>query len=62
MTMRTISAAAGVLLSAPAFAHFILMSPDSWIEANALGDPQKALPCGTSDITAGKPTPPPNYC
>jgi hypothetical protein len=52
----TLCAAAGVLLSAPAFAHFILMSPDSWIEANALGDPQKALPCGTSDITAGKPT------
>jgi hypothetical protein len=45
-----------LLAAAPASAHFILMSPDSWIEANALGDPQKALPCGTSEITAGKPT------
>ncbi len=45
-----------LFVAAPAWAHFILVSPDSWIEANALGDPQKALPCGTSEITAGAPT------
>jgi hypothetical protein len=36
-----------------ASAHFILMAPDSWIEANPLGDPQKAAPCGTSEKTKG---------
>jgi hypothetical protein len=49
-------ASAIALVAAPASAHFILMAPDSWIEANVLGDPQKAAPCGTSAITAGKPT------
>jgi hypothetical protein len=49
--------ASAVLLTAgPAAAHFILVAPDSWIEANVLGDPQKAAPCGTSEITAGTPT------
>lgn len=45
-----------LLAVAPASAHFILVAPDSWIEANVLGDPQKAAPCGTSAITAGTPT------
>jgi hypothetical protein len=45
-----------LLAAAPASAHFILVAPDSWIEANVLGDPQKAAPCGTSAITAGTPT------
>ncbi len=47
---------AALFVAAPASAHFILVSPDSWIEANVLGDPQKAAPCGTSEITAGTPT------
>lgn len=51
-----ICAAGALLVAAPASAHFILMAPDSWIEANMLGDPQKAAPCGTSEITAGTPT------
>jgi hypothetical protein len=51
-----ICASAIALVAAPASAHFILMAPDSWIEANPLGDPQKAAPCGTSEVTAGKPT------
>lgn len=45
-----------LLAAAPASAHFILVAPDSWIEANVLGDPQKAAPCGTSDLTKGVPT------
>jgi hypothetical protein len=39
-----------------ASAHFILVSPDSWIVANQLGDPQKAAPCGTSEKTKGQET------
>lgn len=42
--------------AAPAYAHFILVAPDAWVEVNVLGDPQKAAPCGTSDITSGTPT------
>lgn len=49
-------ASAVMLAAGPASAHFILLSPDAWIETSQLGDPQKAAPCGTSDITAGKPT------
>ncbi len=49
-------AAAALLVAAPASAHFILLAPDSWIEANVLGDPQKAAPCGTSEMTKGAPT------
>ena len=45
-----------VLAAAPASAHFVLLAPDAWIEANVLGDPQKAGPCGTSEITSGSPT------
>ncbi len=48
--------AAAVLVAAPASAHFILVAPDAWVEVNVLGDPQKAAPCGTSDITKGTPT------
>src|SRR5262245_48590527 len=48
--------ALAVLTAAPASAHFILLAPDSWIEANVLGDPQKAAPCGTSATTSGTPT------
>ncbi len=45
-----------VASAAPAFAHFILVTPDAWVEVNVIGDPQKAAPCGTSDITKGTPT------
>jgi hypothetical protein len=45
-----------LLAVAPASAHFILVAPDSWIEANQLGDPQKAAPCGTSELTKGTAT------
>ena len=45
-----------ILGAAPASAHFILLAPDAWVEVNVLGDPQKAAPCGTSDITKGTPT------
>jgi hypothetical protein len=57
---RSISALIGVsalvLAASPASAHFILVAPDAWVEVNVLGDPQKAAPCGTSDITKGTPT------
>jgi hypothetical protein len=45
-----------LLVGAPASAHFILVAPDAWVEVNVLGDPQKAAPCGTSDLTKGTPT------
>lgn len=57
---RSVYAVLGVsaflLAAAPASAHFILVAPDAWVEVNVLGDPQKAAPCGTSDITKGTPT------
>ena len=37
-------------------AHFRLLAPASWIEENALGDPQKAAPCGGTNTDFGKPT------
>ena len=51
-----LGASALLLAAAPASAHFILVAPDAWVEVNVLGDPQKAAPCGTSDITKGTPT------
>jgi len=51
-----ICVSAMLLAAAPASAHFILVAPDSWIEANVLGDPQKAAPCGTSEKTKGAET------
>lgn len=42
--------------TAPAWAHFILVAPDSWIVENQLGDPQKAGPCGGTSADPGKPT------
>jgi hypothetical protein len=51
-----ICASVALLVAAPASAHFILLAPDAWVEVNVLGDPQKAAPCGTSDITKGTPT------
>ena len=45
-----------VLVAAPASAHFILAAPDSWLVENALGDPQKAGPCGGTTADPGTPT------
>ena len=45
-----------VLLPATSQAHFRLLAPASWIEENALGDPQKAGPCGGTNADYGKPT------
>ncbi len=54
--ISAILCASAALLAAPASAHFILVAPDSWLETNVLGDPQKAAPCGSSAATAGTPT------
>lgn len=47
-----------VALAAPAAApaHFILQQPKSWLVENALGDPQKAGPCGATAEKPGTPT------
>jgi hypothetical protein len=45
-----------VLAAGPASAHFILVSPDSWLVENVLGDPQKAGPCGGASSDPGTPT------
>jgi hypothetical protein len=47
-----------VALAAPAVtsAHFILVTPKSWIEENQLGDPQKLGPCGGTTAKPGVPT------
>lgn len=55
-TAAALCASAAMFAATPAAAHFILVAPDSWIEANVLGDPQKAAPCGASDLTKGTPT------
>lgn len=49
-------AAAALAIAMPASAHFILVAPDSAVVENVLGDPQKAAPCGLSEITTGTPT------
>jgi hypothetical protein len=50
-------AAAAVLLSSPnAEAHFQLLYPPPWITQDGLGDPQKAAPCGTDSQQPGAPT------
>lgn len=45
-----------VLAPMAADAHFRLLAPAGWIEENALGDPQKAGPCGGTNTDYGKPT------
>ena len=47
---------AALAIAGPASAHFILVAPDSAVVENVLGDPQKAAPCGLSEITSGTPT------
>jgi MYXO-CTERM domain-containing protein len=44
-----LSAAAVVLVSPAARAHFVLQSPPSWAEQDAQGNPQKSAPCGQAD-------------
>jgi len=45
--LKKISLAAAIgLVATTAHAHFKLNSPDSWIEENERGDPQKIAPCG----------------
>lgn len=39
---------------APALAHFVLVTPDSWMSQGVFGDPQKLGPCG--DEGGGTPT------
>ena len=46
--------AAGVFASAVAHAHFILVTPDSWMSQDSLGLPEKLGPCG--DEGGGTPT------
>ena len=50
--------AGSVAAAAPAvtWAHFILVKPQSWIEEDRLGDPQKLGPCGGTTAKAGTPT------
>ena len=45
-----------ILIPAAGQAHFRLLAPASWIEESALGDPQKAGPCGGTNADYGKPT------
>lgn len=37
-------------------AHFVLISPASWLVENKLGDPQKSAPCGGTLADPGTPT------
>jgi len=43
-------------MSPMASAHFKLLEPQSWLEENNLGDPQKLGPCGGTSANAGTPT------
>jgi hypothetical protein len=57
MKRHTVVLALGMaVLPAAADAHFRLLAPASWIEENQLGDPQKAGPCGGTNVDFGKPT------
>lgn len=44
-----VAAASVALYSTAAQAHFILVAPASFAEQDALGSPQKSLPCGQAD-------------
>jgi len=47
---------AALAVTVPAYAHFQLLEPASWLVENERGDPQKAGPCGGSNVDWGKPT------
>jgi hypothetical protein len=50
--------AAGLMIAVPAVihAHFKLLEPASWLIEDNRGDPQKAGPCGGTNIDYGKPS------
>lgn len=48
--------AAAFMIAGPAWAHFVLMSPEPWLVQNAIGDPQKLAPCGGVTGDPGTPT------
>ncbi len=54
MNHRSIAVATGIVLAAlassPAQAHFKLVAPEAFSQQNALGDPQKAPPCGGAGV------------
>jgi hypothetical protein len=45
-----------VVVPAATYAHFRLLEPASWIVENERGDPQKAGPCGGSNVDWGTPS------
>src|SRR5216117_3701050 len=47
---------ATALVAQNSLAHFKLLEPASWLIENDRGDPQKAGPCGGSNVDWGKPT------
>ncbi len=49
-------AAAPAIAVQSASAHFKLLEPASWLIENDRGDPQKAGPCGGSNVDWGKPS------
>jgi hypothetical protein len=54
--VRAAAIALPVMLPISSQAHFQLLAPTSWLVENALGDPQKAAPCGGTNLDYGKPT------
>ncbi|APR81342.1 Hypothetical protein A7982_06689 [Minicystis rosea] len=54
LACASLAAAVCSFAPAPARAHFILEAPASWMSQDALGNPQKAGPCG--DDSGGTPT------
>lgn len=53
MKLRLAAAAAVVLVSVPAYAHFHLDSPPADQTQSTQGDPQKAAPCGAGTSATG---------
>src|SRR5213592_4207357 len=56
-SVRFVFLVAGLAVSMrSASAHFKLLEPASWLIENDRGDPQKAGPCGGSNVDWGKPS------
>jgi len=53
---RFLVALSVVVVPAAVSAHFKLLEPASWLIENDRGDPQKAGPCGGSNVDWGKPS------
>jgi len=50
LRLKTLAIAVMMLLvSVPARAHFVLMSPTNWAQQDANGQPEKSAPCGQAD-------------